>query len=54
MTGQRTVLSDFANPAQGPVGFAPFGVTFDSDGSILVTDKGFGGGAGTALWRVDP
>jgi len=54
VTGQRTVLSDFANPAQGPTGFAPFGVAFDVDGSMLVTDKGFGGGSGTALWRVDP
>ncbi len=39
VTGARTLLSDFGNPAQGPLGEdAGFAVAKDTDGSILVTD----------------
>ena len=53
-TGQRTVVSDFQNPAQGPIGYTPFGVFVLSSTSYLVTDRGQGGGGnGAALWGVD-
>ena len=53
-TGQRTVVSDFQNPAQGPVGYTPFGVFVLSSTTYLVTDRGQGGGGnGAALWRVE-
>jgi hypothetical protein len=53
-TGQRTVVSDFSNPAQGPVGYTPFGVAVESKSVFLVTDRGQGGGGnGAALWRVN-
>jgi Tol biopolymer transport system component len=62
-SGIRTVLSDFTNPSQGPIGRAPTGVTVDGDGTILVADVAGGtdchadsdgtNGCG-ALVRVDP
>jgi streptogramin lyase len=45
-TGNRTVLSDFDDPAQGPVGSGPIGVAVEESGQILVTAN--------ALFRVDP
>lgn len=55
MTGQRTVLSDFGNPAQGPLGFSPISVALGAGGQIFVNDL-FGGGSGFegALFEVDP
>jgi hypothetical protein len=54
-TGGRAVLSDFANPAQGPLGETPRSVILEEPGTILVGDgsAGAGGGAG-ALFRIDP
>jgi len=56
-TGQRTVLSDFGNPAQGSLGAGGLsGVAVRADGRIFVTDI-FAGeplGAGGALFEVDP
>jgi hypothetical protein len=52
-TGARTLLSDFGNPAQGPLGVEPFGVAVESSGQILVTDIHAGTGALGALFRVD-
>lgn len=52
-TGQRTLISDFTNPSQGPVGYVPFGVAVESSDTFLVTDRGQGGGGnGAALWLV--
>ena len=58
LTGARTRLSDFNNPALGPVGGSPMGVALDASGFVLVVDAlagtdchGFGGCG--ALFRVD-
>src|SRR5262249_18892785 len=55
ITGARTLLSDFGNAAQGPLGVDPTGVTFETTtGNILVIDTGgFGTGTEGALFRVD-
>ena len=53
-TGARTVLSDFGNPAQGPLGVEPFGIALEASGEILVADIHAGTGALGALFRVDP
>lgn len=55
-TGQRTELSDFGDPAQGPLGLAPGSVAVDIEGRIFVTDL-FAGEPnfdGSALFEVDP
>src|SRR5262249_38531817 len=41
--GTRIVLSDATNAAQGNPWHTPYGVAVDTDGSILVSDRGFGG-----------
>jgi len=46
----RTVLSDFGNSAQGPLGGGPFGLAIEASGTILVTDRN----VGVVLFRVDP
>ena len=52
--GMRSLVSDAANPAQGAPWHTPFGLGLDSDGSILVTDRGIGGGGNLAgLWSVN-
>jgi hypothetical protein len=51
--GTRIVLSDASNGAQGSPWHTPYGVAVDTDGSILVSDRGFGGGGSQAgLWRA--
>lgn len=60
-TGLRAVLSDFSNPAQGPLGLDPVGVAMGPAGNLLVTDTDAGtdvpdvqdGGNG-ALFTVNP
>ncbi|MBI3247098.1 MAG: hypothetical protein HYZ50_11400 [Deltaproteobacteria bacterium] len=60
-TGLRAVLSDFSNPAQGPLGLDPVGVTMGPAGDLLVTDTEAGtdvpdiqdGGNG-ALFSINP
>ncbi|HET7063454.1 MAG TPA: hypothetical protein VFI49_04195 [Rudaea sp.] len=52
--GTRILLSDAKNVAQGPAWYTTFGLGIDLDGSILVTDRGQGGGGNFAgLWSVD-
>lgn len=52
-TGKRTLISDFNNTAQGPVGYTPYGVAVVSSNEFLVTDRGQGGGGNNAaLWRI--
>jgi DNA-binding beta-propeller fold protein YncE len=53
-TGIRTVLSDFANAAQGSLGTDPMGVAIESTGTILVADPGGAQGDPNLLFRVDP
>jgi hypothetical protein len=54
--GQRVVLSDFGDSAQGLTGSEPVGVAVEASGAILVIDLQAGTsvtGRGT-LFRVDP
>jgi hypothetical protein len=52
--GTRIVRSNATDGTQGPAWYTPFGVGVDADGSILVTDRGAGGGGSFAgLWSVD-
>lgn len=51
-TGARTIVSDFGNAAQGPLGTAPRGLTVDSGGTILVIDSG-NNSVGTKLFAVN-
>jgi hypothetical protein len=53
-TGDRTVLSDFSNPAQGSLGQAPTGVAVGTDGQIFVSDLFAGTGFFGGLFGVDP
>lgn len=60
VTGQRTVLSDFGNPAEGSIAQFPSGIAVEALGSILVAAP-FAGSVpegtldpGGALFRVDP
>jgi hypothetical protein len=55
-TGQRTVLSDFDNPAQGILGASLNGVAVETSGDIVVGvgDAAIGSLASTLLFRVMP
>jgi hypothetical protein len=54
-TGVRTMISDFGNPAQGPLGgTGPTAMAIDADGTVLVLDN-FAGTSGLGqLFRVNP
>jgi cysteine-rich repeat protein/uncharacterized repeat protein (TIGR03803 family) len=54
VSGVRTVLSDFGNAAQGPLGRHPFGVAVEPSGSVLVVDNVAGTNNRGTLFRVDP
>jgi hypothetical protein len=52
--GTRILRSNATDATQGPGWYTPYGVGVDTDGSILVTDRGQGGGGSFAgLWSVD-
>jgi hypothetical protein len=52
--GTRTLFSDATDVTQGPFWQTPYGLGLDTDGSILVTDRGNGGGGNNAgLWSVN-
>lgn len=53
-TGTRTLLSDFGNPAQGPLGNDPRGVAIDASGNILVTDSFARLDGKGVLFKVNP
>lgn len=52
--GSRTVVTDFTDAAQGPLGYNPSDVVVDAGGNILVTDFDAGADLGSgALFLVD-
>ncbi len=55
-TGSRTILSNFADPSQGPTGTGLSGLTVESSGSILVAGTWIlpGNILHGAVFRVDP
>jgi hypothetical protein len=53
-TGTRSVLSDFGDSAQGPLGGDPVGVAVEVAGTILVSNSVAGTNLRGALFRVDP
>ena len=53
-SGNRSLVSDFGNPAQGPLGSDPSGLALEASGTVLVIDKDAGTDFGGALFRVDP
>lgn len=52
--GFRTVVSDFGNPAQGPIGRVPGRGVLEHSGQLLVLDDSSGTAGRGALFRVDP
>ena len=48
LTGNRQLISDFDNPAQGPADVNPQGIAIDSSGQILVN------GNPDVLFSIDP
>jgi Ca2+-binding RTX toxin-like protein len=54
VTGRRSIISDFGNPAQGPLGRNPMGVALGAAGMILVIDRQAGAQNAGALFRVNP
>ncbi len=54
ITGNRTVISDFADSAKGPLGIVESGVTLGTSGNILVIDQDAGTDSMGLLFNVDP
>ncbi|MGH8658705.1 MAG: hypothetical protein ACREV4_09600 [Gammaproteobacteria bacterium] len=52
--GGRTLLSDFADEAQGPQGVDPFGLAVEASGQLVITDPNAGTESKGALFRIDP
>ena len=52
--GNRTLLSDFGNAAQGPLGSTPLGIGVETSGAVLVVDQDVGTGPNGVLFRVNP
>ncbi|MGH8941117.1 MAG: hypothetical protein ACRDV2_17490, partial [Actinomycetes bacterium] len=40
--GNRTLVSDFGNAAQGPLGVNPLGIALEAAGTVLIIDLGTG------------
>jgi outer membrane protein assembly factor BamB len=53
-TGQRVLLSDLGDAAQGPTGHTPFNMVLDAAGDILVADLRAGPAGRGLIMRVDP
>ena len=53
-TGERTILSDFSDPTQGPIGDEVGDLAIESSGNILVIDENAGTGGNGVLFRIDP
>jgi len=54
ISGNRSLVSDFGNPAQGPLGDGPSGLALEASGTVLVIDVVAGTSFSGALFRVDP
>ncbi len=54
VSGIRSLVSDFGNPAQGPLGLDPVGLALEGEGTVLVIDSNAGTGGFGALFRVHP
>ncbi len=52
-SGDRSLVSDFGNPAHGPLGVDPIGLALEAGGAALVIDANAGTGNAGALLRVD-
>jgi len=52
--GNRTIISDFGDPAQGQLGIDPNGVALGPSGDILVIDHGTGTNFQGALFDINP
>lgn len=52
--GTRTLVSDFGNSAQGPLGEIPYGVTINAAGELLVVDEDAGTNFRGAIFKVNP
>ncbi len=52
-SGARTLVSNFGNAAQGPLGLDPFNMAQEAGGTFLVIDGTAGTGGRGALFRVD-
>jgi hypothetical protein len=52
--GERTLISDFGNAAQGPLGEIPFGLKVNDSGEILVVDEDTGPDFKGPLFSVNP
>src|SRR5205823_5811501 len=55
VTGAKTLVSDFGNPAQGPLGSVPNDIVLDTNGTFLVGDEYAGtcSGGCPVIFRVD-
>ncbi len=53
-SGARTVLSNFSDIAQGPLGIEPSDVEFEANGALVVIDSATGQNQRGTLVRVDP
>ena len=53
-SGERSLVSDFGNRAQGPLGFNPRGLGLEAGGTVLVIDDSAGTDFSGVLFRVDP
>lgn len=52
--GSRSILTDFGDSSQGPLGLAPSGAAMEATGNILVIDGFVGTNNKGALFRVNP
>ncbi|MGH8479882.1 MAG: hypothetical protein ACREXK_09960 [Gammaproteobacteria bacterium] len=52
-SGARTLISNFGNAAQGPLGLDPSDLALEATGTLLVIDFSAGTGSAGALFRVD-
>lgn len=53
ISGDRTVLTDFSNPMQGPTGNEPNDLVMEPDGNVCVVDDAAGTNEDGAIFRID-
>lgn len=54
VSGVRTIVSDFSNAAQGPIGVDPVGIVQSAAGALMVVDKDAGSAKRGALFEINP